>query len=74
MISAAYSVKRFAYSQTHDALRTYVCALLRETSHEIRATSLGRCSSMVEHSFRKAGVEGSTPSIGFMDSGENHAL
>ena len=23
-----------------------------------------RCSSMVEHSFRKAGVEGSTPSIG----------
>ena len=24
-----------------------------------------RCSSMVEHSFRKAGVEGSTPSIGF---------
>ena len=24
-----------------------------------------RCSSMVEHSFRKAEVEGSTPSIGF---------
>ena len=24
----------------------------------------GRCSSMVEHSFRKAGVEGPTPSIG----------
>jgi hypothetical protein len=24
-----------------------------------------RCSSMVEHGFRKAGVEGSTPSIGF---------
>jgi uncharacterized protein len=26
-----------------------------------------RCSSMVEHSFRKAGVEGSNPSIGFMN-------
>ena len=26
-----------------------------------------RCSSMVEHGFRKAGVEGSTPSIGFMN-------
>ena len=25
---------------------------------------IGRCSSMVEHSFRKAEVEGSTPSIG----------
>ena len=25
---------------------------------------MGRCSSMVEHSFRKAGVEGSSPSIG----------
>ena len=28
---------------------------------------IGRCSSMVEHSFRKAGVEGPTPSIGFMN-------
>jgi hypothetical protein len=26
-----------------------------------------RCSSMVEHSFRKAEVEGSTPSIGFVN-------
>jgi hypothetical protein len=31
-----------------------------------------RCSSMVEHSFRKAGVEGSTPSIGcfYLDASE----
>ena len=28
---------------------------------------ISRCSSMVEHSFRKAGVEGPTPSIGFMN-------
>ncbi len=27
---------------------------------------IGRCSSTVEHSFRKAGVEGPNPSIGFM--------
>ncbi len=27
---------------------------------------IGRCSSMVEHGFRKAGVEGSNPSIGFI--------
>ena len=27
-----------------------------------------RCSSMVEHSFRKAEVEGSTPSIGFIEA------
>ena len=26
---------------------------------------IGRCSSTVEHSFRKAGVEGPNPSIGF---------
>ena len=27
-----------------------------------------RCSSMEEHSFRKAEVEGSTPSIGFLNT------
>ena len=34
-------------------------------------TSLGRCSSTVEHSFRKAGVEGPNPSIGFMTIHKN---
>ena len=33
-----------------------------------------RCSSMVEHSFRKAGVEGSNPSIGFMNLQEKYNL
>jgi hypothetical protein len=66
MISNAYGVQHLAYTQTHDALSIYAYALLRETSHEIRATSSGRCSSTVEHSFRKAGVEGPNPSIGFM--------
>ena len=32
----------------------------------------GRCSSMVEHSFRKAEVEGPTPSIGFMNLNEKY--
>ena len=30
-----------------------------------------RCSSAVERCFRKAGVEGPNPSIGFMKSGMN---
>ena len=33
-----------------------------------------RCSSTVEHSFRKAGVEGSNPSIGFMNLQEKYHL
>ena len=35
---------------------------------------VGRCSSMVEHSFRKAEVEGSNPSIGFMNLSEKYDL
>jgi uncharacterized protein len=35
---------------------------------------IGRCSSMVEHSFRKAGVEGSSPPIGFMNIQDKYQL
>ena len=44
--------------------RVLVCAYNR--------WGLCRCSSMVEHSFRKAEVEGSTPSIGFMELDEKY--
>ena len=33
---------------------------------------IGRCSSTVEHGFRKAGVEGSNPSIGFVNLQEKY--
>ncbi len=33
---------------------------------------IGRCSSTVEHGFRKAGVEGPNPSIGFVNLQEKH--
>lgn len=36
---------------------------------EFRRDSSRRCSSMVEHGFRKAGVVGSTPTIGFFMRG-----
>ncbi len=39
-------------------------ALYKATIWRYYARHKCRCSSMVEHSFRKAGVEGSTPSIG----------
>ena len=38
-----------------------------------RIVRIRRCSSMVERSFRKAEVVGPTPTIGFMNLGENHA-
>jgi hypothetical protein len=39
---------------------------------ELYYGEIRRCSSMVEHGFRKAGVEGSNPSIGFMSAGETY--
>ena len=37
----------------------------KSRSEQYHIRHISRCSSMVEHSFRKAGVEGPTPSIGF---------
>jgi hypothetical protein len=42
-----------------------IMAIYKSTNERYYTLNIRRCSSMVEHSFRKAGVEGSTPSIGF---------
>jgi hypothetical protein len=41
-------------------------ALYKPVYDRYYSRHIRRCSSMVEHSFRKAGVEGPTPSIGFI--------
>ena len=45
-------------------LITTILPLYKTTCHQYYTRSYRRCSSMEEHSFRKAEVEGSTPSIG----------
>ena len=47
-------------------LITHVKPLYRLRNDRYYTRCMRRCSSMVEHGFRKAGVEGSSPSIGFM--------
>ena len=42
------------------------CRLSSKTCLAIMAACCRRPSSMVEHSFRKAEVEGSIPSVGFL--------
>ncbi len=41
--------------------------LYKPSKNQYYIRHISRCSSMVEHSFRKAGVEGPNPSIGFMN-------
>ena len=43
-------------------------AIYKPVSDRYYNRHICRCSSMVEHSFRKAEVEGSTPSIGFIEA------
>ena len=43
-----------------------ILPLYKTNCHQYYTRSYRRCSSMEEHSFRKAEVEGSTPSIGFV--------
>ena len=44
-----------------------ILPLYNTANHQYYTRCYRRCSSMEEHSFRKAEVEGSTPSIGFVN-------
>jgi uncharacterized protein len=46
--------------------------LYKKANEQYHIRRRRRCSSMVEHGFRKAGVEGSNPSIGFMNLKEKY--
>jgi hypothetical protein len=53
-------------SVSHDLIAP-ILPLYKTICHQYYTRSYRRCSSMEEHSFRKAEVEGSTPSIGFVN-------